>query len=146
MLSTSVANAGGISLWRRAKITAGLSLVGAISGSFAGGLTAMFVVTVTEHSIRSFFDPLLFAVGAEFGAPLGAVLFPIAGWTLLRRVSFGRAFLGSVLGTLVGGVVGWLVPFGLNSIQRSMICGFLGFIAAVLIMRRAAKVDYTSHE
>jgi hypothetical protein len=44
---------------------------------------------------------------------LGAVLLPIAGFTLLRRAPLGRVLAETILGTALGGAVGAVLsPFG----------------------------------
>ncbi|MEP6765838.1 MAG: hypothetical protein ABJB66_16100 [Gemmatimonadaceae bacterium] len=131
-----------VSLKRVAAVTAGLSVFGAIAGAFAGGSAAFLVEAIGNRSL----EPFLFLVGAEFGAPLGAVLMPFAGWALMRRVPLGRAFVGTIAGTLVGGIVGWFSkphPYGGFPLPNALVGGLIGFLCAVLALRamsnRAAR-------
>jgi len=125
------------SLRRVLVVTLGLSLLGGIAGAIAGSLVAVLVVAITE-GIRSALDIELLGAGAAFGAPLGAVLLPIAGWLLMRRVPLGRAMLGTMLGSVAGGLVGWFTPLHIDVIGRTLLCGLLGFALSVLALRRTA--------
>ena len=125
---------------RRSRIVAltlGLVGVGAAVGAIAGATVAALVVAVLE-SPRAALYPELLRLGATFGAPLGAVLFPLAGWLLMRHVPLGRALLGTAAGTVAGGLVGWFVPVGPDRIARTLIAGIVGFVLAVLALRRSA--------
>lgn len=127
------------SLARRAKITLGIAALGAIGGAAAGGMSAVVVAAIIDGTMRSIFSASLFAVGAEIGAPLGTLLLPLAAWTLLRRVSFGRAILGTVPGTLAGGLAGWFITMDTSAIFRSIAGGVIGFVAAAVLMRVRAR-------
>jgi len=52
-------------------------------------------------------------VGAAVGAPIGTVIAPILGWTLLRQVPIGAAVGGVVSWCVGAAVLGWLVTPGL---------------------------------
>lgn len=129
-------------LARRAEITLGISMLGALGGAVAGGLSAVAVAALIDGTVQSMFSGSLFTAGARIGAPLGLLLLPIAEWTLLRRVTFGRAISGTVLGTVAGGVAGWFIAMDPNSISRAIAGGVIGFFAASLVMRlRAAREE-----
>ncbi|MEP6833676.1 MAG: hypothetical protein ABJB74_09785 [Gemmatimonas sp.] len=138
--TTALVFSPGASLARRAKVTLGLTALGAFAGAVAGGLSAVAVAAIIDGTVRSVFSGSLFVIGAEIGAPLGAFLLPIAGWTLLRRVSFGRVMVGTVLGTLVGGFAGWFITMDTNAIFRSIAGGVIGFFTAAVLMRLRARV------
>ena len=108
---------------RRSRVLAGsigLAAGGAIAGALAGVAVAALVATVVATS-RAALDLGLLAIGAAFGAPLGAVLFPIAGWLLMRRVPLGRALLGTAGGTIAGGWLGGSCqPARMSSAGRSL--------------------------
>jgi hypothetical protein len=75
------------------------------------------------------------------------VLLPAAGWLLMRRVPLGRAMLWTTVGTISGGLVGWFTPFWVDELYRTLVCGFLGFIIAVITLRRlgARRESATAH-
>jgi len=79
-----------------------------------------------------------------YADPLGAMLFPLAGWLLMRRVALGRALLGTAVGTIVGGLVGYFLPFSNDSLNlvfgdtfsRVLDASVAGFLLAVLVLRQ----------
>ena len=95
-------------------VTAGLSLAGAVLGALAAVVATTFVlagIRMTNHlSGVVTFDPFL-VTGVE-GALCGAILGPITAWVALRRVPLGRALLMATLGTTVGALIGYVLPFG----------------------------------
>ena len=118
-------------------VTAGLFAAGAIVGAVTGALVAAVIVSFVTRSAPPL-SPELFGIGAMFGAPLGAVLFPTAGWLLMRHVPLGKALLGTSIGTLAGGLVGWLLPIGTDPLAKTLTLGILGFATAVILLRRSA--------
>ena len=118
-------------------VTAGLFGAGAIVGAVTGALVAAVITSFVTRSAPPL-SPELFGIGAMFGAPLGAVLFPAAGWLLMRHVPLGKALLGTSIGTLAGGLVGWFLPIGTDPLGRTLTLGVLGFAAAVILLRRSA--------
>ena len=120
-------------------VTAALAGVGAVTGAIAGAIVA-FLVILLRQGLGDALDLSTIEFGSWLGAPLGAVLFPLAGWLLMRRVPIGRALLGTMLGTILGGLVGWFTPLhgpG-DIIDRTLLCGIIGFAVAVLALRRMA--------
>jgi len=115
-------------------ITSGLLIVGSLLGAFAGAAVAGIVGLVLDGSAP---DPELLRFGATFGAPLGGVLLPLAGWVLMRHVPLGRAFLGTAIGTVAGGVLGWFLPIGSEEVAQTLLGGVVGFLIAVFLLRRA---------
>jgi hypothetical protein len=126
-------------------ITAGLVVFGAVAGAIAGALVAMLGVAIRWGPFDAA-DLSLAAVGAGFGAPLGAVLLPAAGWLLMRHVPLGRAMLGTTLGTVAGGLIGWVFPSPMDQINRTLLAGLLGFVLAVVLLRLASRRDRASVE
>lgn len=113
--------------------TAGLAAAGAALGALAGVVALAVGVALTEHGVIAA-DALGFSV--FFGAVLGAVAAPAAGWLLLRRVPLGLAAGGAVLGTVVGGAAGWaLAGRTHDQIGGGLLGALLGFLAAALVMR-----------
>jgi hypothetical protein len=120
-------------------VTAGLIGFGAIAGAIAGALVAMLAIAIRRGPLEAL-DLDLAEIGATLGAPLGALLLPAAGWLLMRRVPLGRAMLGTMLGTVAGGLIGWLAPVHLFQVYRTLLFGFLGFVLSVVVLRRTASV------
>jgi hypothetical protein len=68
------------------------------------------------------------------------VLLPATAWIFLRRVPLGLALLGTLVGTVVGGALGWIVGIGNDPIQGGLVGAFAGFAGAALLLRlRAAR-------
>ena len=86
-------------------------------------------------TIRMFTD-----VAALFGAGVGAVLSPIAAWTLMRHVPLWRAIVETAIGTTVGVIVGYfcgsLLKWGLAA---PIGFGVLGFLVAAIRLRLTAR-------
>lgn len=114
--------------------TAGLVVGGGIAGAAAGMMGAVVFVTINE-SLRAAFEPIVLGFAGSIGGLLGAVIMPIAGFTLLRYVPLWRAFLETTLMTAIGGVIG--VQFFPEWWLAGPITGFL--IAAVRLWRLARR-------
>jgi hypothetical protein len=118
---------------RAIAILASLVLAGAILGAVAAVLAVLSwgAVNGVGPLIDNFSFLVLFV--GSLGAVLGAVLAPLAMWTILRRVPLGWAISLTFLGTIMGGAIGMVV--------RSPILGaLLGFfIAAIWMHERATR-------
>jgi hypothetical protein len=90
---------------RVALVALGLIPAGAVAGAIAGELGAMIWLTAAE-GLRAASIPVLLGVAGTFGAILGAVILPVAGFTLLRHVPLGRALAETILATALGGAIG----------------------------------------
>lgn len=132
-----------VSLARRIKITLGISALGAVAGGIAGAIAAATVGAFMSGEATIYLDWFAYFMGAYIGAPLGAVLFPIAAWTLMRTVPFGRAAVGTIAGTLVGGFCGFFIAPGHNSLMISIGGGIIGFAVAAILLRLRAKAANT---
>ena len=126
-------------------VTLGLLAAGAVFGALAGVVT-LGIGAVLNGEFRALLDIGAFGVAAYFGAVLGAPLFPIAGWLLLRRVPLGRAVLGAVLGTVLGGIVGWMLRVGGDEVNGALIVGAIGFVLAALSLRAWGSVASSSSQ
>jgi hypothetical protein len=84
-------------------VTAGLVVAGAAFGAAAGAAALTVAVLITEHEVAGFW------LGALIGAPLGAIMAPVLAWGLLRRVPLGKMFAWCATGTVVGGLIGWII-------------------------------------
>ncbi|MGV3709881.1 MAG: hypothetical protein ACO1Q7_13685 [Gemmatimonas sp.] len=129
-----------LSLARRIGITLGLSAFGAMAGAVAGGTCVVAGASVMFGAPDSLGNVgFMFLMGAMFGAPAGAVLLPIATWTIMRRVPFGVAFLGTAGATALGGILGWFVvpeSVSTNFVVRSIATGALAFGVASSLLGR----------
>ena len=90
---------------RVALVALGLIPAGAVAGALAGALGAMIWVTAAEGLHAPPIIPLL-GVGGIVGSVLGAVILPVAGFTLLRYVPLGRALAETIVATALGGAIG----------------------------------------
>jgi hypothetical protein len=109
-------------------------VAGATSGAVAGALVAA-LVSVAEGRSLGAIDAELLGIGAMFGAPLGAVLLPVAAWLLMRYVPLGQALAATLIGTVGGGVAGWFLPVGTAQVSRTLLGGGIGFALGVGIVR-----------
>ncbi|HEU4557112.1 MAG TPA: hypothetical protein VFS20_04655 [Longimicrobium sp.] len=114
-------------------VTAALLACGALLGALAAVITGIVAFGTTE-GLEMALDPEVLTLLGVFGALLGGVLLPAACWTLLRRVPLGLAFVGTLLGTVVGGVLGWMLPFHEPSIG-GLGGAVLGFLLATIVLR-----------
>ena len=100
---------------RVALVALGLIPTGAVAGALAGGLGAMIWMAAAD-GLHAAPDPFVLGVAGVVGAVLGAVILPVAGFTLLRYVPLGRALVETIVATALGGAIGvqllgawWLV-------------------------------------
>jgi hypothetical protein len=118
---------------RVALVTLGLIPTGAAAGALAGALGVTLWVGLAE-GFRAALDPSLWTVAGVVGAALGAVLLPLAGFTVLRYVPLGRALAETILGTAIGGAV------GVQFLEQGWLLGALaGFGMAAIRLRLMAK-------
>ena len=115
-------------------VTAGLAAGGALFGTLAGAAAITILMALVGVLGEESSDLILLA--ARMGAVLGAVLLPIAGWTLMRRVPLWRALTGTIVGTVVGGVLGAVfLTFLFGIIDGPALGATLGFLCAVIGLR-----------
>lgn len=125
-------------------VATGLVVGGAVAGAAAGAIGVALWAAVTE-GLRQALDPGLWFLAAMVGAPFGAVLLPLAGFTALRRVPLGRLLASTVAATAIGGAIGatvnsnaWLV----GAIAGFLVAtGWLWFRSRRTAARDAARVD-----
>ena len=99
-------------------------------GMVAGASCAVAVVTLLGA-----FDELAGPAGF-MGAVFGALLAPIAGFSLLRRVALGRAILWTSVGTVLGGLAGTGLVEVFNDFNFYLLGPLAGFgIAAFRLTR-----------
>jgi hypothetical protein len=90
---------------RVAMVAAGLVGAGAVAGAVAGVLGATIWLSLIAGAAAAV-DYEVWTVAGLVGGALGAVILPIAGFTVLRYVPLGRALLQTIVATALGGVVG----------------------------------------
>lgn len=122
---------------RDAAVTLGLVGAGATFGGFAGGTALALALLITENDTSGFG----FILGAIFGTPLGAVVGPIVALTLLRRVPLGRVFLGLSTGTVVGGVVGWVMAASSPQPLIGLAGAFIGCLTTAIMLRYRSQPE-----
>jgi hypothetical protein len=117
------------------QITIGLGIV----GSVVGGVLGAVLVAALSMRMPGFHASDLLGIGFTFGARMGAVLAPIAAWTLMRDVPIWRAIAETAAGTLVGAAIGlvfqplyvaWLSP---------PLLGIGGFALAAIRLRLLSR-------
>jgi hypothetical protein len=126
---------------RRLKVFLGITATSAAVGALAGMACAVAVLLLSGVSMRDLFvDGDIFTFAGGIGAGCGAVLGPLATFGFLRRVPLGRLFAETALGTVLAGVVGFMLPLGFEAALGVAAGGF--FAAAT----RLAWVYRAEHE
>lgn len=123
-------------------VAAGLIVGGALAGAIAA-VVALGIAIALTPSLRGGGVAGGLEFAALVGAGFGGVLFPLAGFVVLRRVPLGLALLGTLLGTIAGAVIGWFVPP--VPIEHAITGALIGFVASTLLLRltlgHAGRVD-----
>ena len=124
-------------------IIAALSLTGAIIGGLLGtGAMALLLVFRDFYWEGRATGVDWFGAAGTFGAVAGAVLAPIAAWTLMRSVPLWRAIGEPALGTTLGAVIAMLIEFEPGTsfgVIGPAIGGVIGFVAAAVRLRLAYR-------
>lgn len=122
---------------RIAAVMAALVVVGGILGTIVGTVLLLGWQVALEgpDSISDGLGTTLF-FGLFFGGGLGAVLGPLAAWTLMRHVPLWLAVGGTTAGTLASGGLTLLLT---GNPMAAMLIGVVGFMmtAAYLNIRFA---------
>jgi hypothetical protein len=131
-------------------VTLGLSVAGAVFGALAGAIAlALSLLLTGGGNVFSAETVFVLSIPAKLGGSLGAIGAPAVAWILLRRVPLGKAVLVTTIGTVTGGVTGWIVgealravngptePFG-NELSGAILGAVAGFVAAALLMGRSS--------
>ena len=122
---------------RIALVTIGLIVAGLVFGALAGGTAFVTVGLLAGEGIST--D--VFAIGAVFGAPLGAITAPLLSWLLLRHVPIGRMFLVCTVGAAIGGVIGWFATTAAGDIMVNPIAGaFIGCLVSAVILWHRVRI------
>ena|SRR5688572_23142021 len=138
-------------------VTLGLTAAGAVFGGVAGAAAFAIAVAVTDRIANAAGFGML-AFPAFFGAIIGAVAAPSAGWLLLRTVPLGRAVGWTTLGAVTGGIGGWLLAIALrtpgggrlpvipgNAIETGLAGAVVGFIVAAVLARVRSRRSGRAH-
>lgn len=113
------------------KPAVGLALLG-LSGAVLGGAIGTILLFVLQFrapgGVHLGIDiPFSLVIGGGFGAIVGGVSAPLLGVTLLRRVPYGLAMLGTAAGTVLGAAAGFL----LGNVVKGGLAGYA--LAAVVL-------------
>ena len=110
-------------------------LLGLAGGAICGGAILFFNAFIgrsqtTGAEYFGYYNPWAIVVGLMYGAPIGAIVTPLAYPLLVRRIGFQKALVPAFAGTLAGGFVGAVVgPL------FAVISGVFGFFTALLLAR-----------
>ena len=116
-------------------IIAGLAVTGAVVGGVLGAVAMALVVMIRDVRVFALTGTEALIAGATFGVVAGAILAPIAAWTLMRSVPLWRAIGEPAIGTTLGAAIATLLaPVG---VAGPIFGGILGFIAAAVRLRIA---------
>jgi hypothetical protein len=81
-------------------------------------------------------DGEVLAIVGIVGAFFGGILFPLAMWLVMRRVPLGLAVVGTVIGTALGGMAGWVLADAHgNPISTAIWSAVAGFAIACVALR-----------
>lgn len=120
---------------RIAAVTAGLVVAGGVFGTIAGTLVLLVWLVVLDPSNLSLagLGTMLFA-GTVIGGGLGAVLGPLAAWTVMRDVPLWLAVGGTTLATFtIGGLGLWIT----GSPIVAIVMGVVGlFVSGAALQKR----------
>ena len=104
--------------YRRVRAAAIITAMSIVSGALAGTLVAL-ILDFSSGGPHNSVDLELFQFAAMVGGAFGAVLGPAAAFGFLRRVPIGRLFGQTILGAVVGALLGLLIGEGLHPSDAS---------------------------
>jgi hypothetical protein len=132
-------------------VTGGLIGAGIAFGAVASAAAFAIAVALTD-GLSAAADRELLGFAAYFGAVIGAVVAPAAGWGLLRRVPLGRAVAWTTFAAVIGGAAGWVVGTAIRSrlggplpiigdeVSAAVLGAVVGFAVMAFRLRRRASV------
>jgi hypothetical protein len=121
---------------RIAAVIVSLSAVGAVVGAALGALAwwGLSIAIRNPNALEVIEGPVI------FGGGLGAILAPIAAFTLMRHVPIWRAIVETALGTTMGVAIGWVAgPRMSYALLWPVGLGLLGFLIAAIRLRLTHK-------
>lgn len=114
---------------RTTRAAARVALLGA-AGGFVLGSLILFLLQHDAPGGWSWVDvPFSMMFGGGFGALVGAIAAPAAGFLLFRHVPLGRAMAVTGAGTLAGAAI------GLAAAGMPVLGGCAGFLVAAVLLR-----------
>ena len=123
-------------------VTLGLSLTGAVVGATLSPLLLLAIGLAQGRPVFGV-DLSFLGIAAAFGATAGAILAPIASWSLMRHVPIWRAIVETLVGTILGASVGMLFgPDQRFGLLWPIVFGIVGFLTAagrLRLPRRASE-------
>lgn len=125
-------------------VTLGLVAGGALLGAIAGGAfgALLFVLDGEVAMLRHGhpFSVLMQSIaffagfGVRTGGLLGAILLPVARWTLLRHVTIGVVAVGTTIGTVAGAIAGLYAQALANPLHSVIGGAVAGFVVSVVVL------------
>ncbi len=115
--------------------TAGLVATGIVVGGLCGAL-ALAAAAVLTGNWRVILDHQIWLFGGAVGAAVGAVVAPLMSWLFLRHVPLGRAIVETAVGSVLGGVIAFALPF--NPIAGAVL-GFTAAAVRLFVVDRRAR-------
>ena len=120
-------------------VTGGLALTGAAVGATLSPLLLLALGLARGMPVLGV-DLSFLGIPAAFGAAAGAILAPIASWSLMRHVPIWRAIVETLLGTILGASVGMFFgPVLRLGLLWPIIFGIVGFLIAAARLRWSAR-------
>jgi len=127
-------------MWRpaphRARPIAGTLLLSGIGAVVGGSIGTVALLPMLAGRPLHLSLVLALTWGGSFGALVGAIVAPVAGWTLLRHVPLGWAIAGTAGGTLAGALLVFRQP---------IIGGVAGYIAAAAVLGYRYRLARREH-
>jgi NhaP-type Na+/H+ or K+/H+ antiporter len=122
-------------------VTLVLSSAGAVLGA-ALGVLAIGLFALIRGGVGGLVSATsLFPTAGTFGATVGAILGPVAGWLLLRHIPLGRAIAHTAAGTVLGILAGYALAPALRLGLLWPVClGLVGFLLAAVRLRFASPL------
>lgn len=122
-------------------VTLGLSLTGAAVGATLSPLLLLVMGLARGMPVLDV-DLSFLGIPAAFGAIAGAILAPIASWSLMRHVQIWRAIVETLIGTILGASVGMLIgPVQRLGLLWPIVFGILGFVIAAGRLRWSRRAS-----
>jgi hypothetical protein len=124
-----------VQLRRATAVTAGLFVVGAVTGTVVCAVIVLLIGIPHIREWRPIDIMSVLAISGFFGGPVGAIAAPLLGLLFLRRVPLYQAIGipagGTILGSLAGVAPWWIIEKGRNEMLGVYVFG--GAVAGVVL-------------